>query len=75
MDMFSFVLGLLLGLGILPAVAELKHLNNNRNARKAAALQRLIDAEIARREADAWGIVRSPHTTGVDLTPDTDWSK
>jgi len=73
--MMLFALGVLLGIGIPYAIEELKLQRVLHQQRKAAKLNALVEAEIARREADAWGIVRTPHTTGVDLTPDTDWSK
>ena len=88
--MYLFILGFILGLGVIPALQEIHCQRIERRNRKAAAFNAAVAAEADRRELDAWGITRSPHTTGVDLTgwgtipesadrprstTDTDWSK
>jgi hypothetical protein len=72
--MYLFFLGVLLGIGLPLAANEIKLQLHMRKERKAATFKAAVEAEIQRREADAWGIVRTPHTTGVDFTPDTDWT-
>ena len=64
----AFMLGVLLGMGVPLAARSLNILLDNHRSRRTTAFNAAVDAEITRRELEQWGIVRSPHTTSVDLT-------
>lgn len=64
----AFMLGVLWGMALPLAVRSLNTLLNIRRSRRTTAFNAAVDAEITRRELEQWGIVRSPHTTSVDLT-------
>ena len=88
--MYLFILGVILGAGLVLAIQGLRRQVAKHRLNARAAFNAAVAAEADRRELDAWGITRSPHTTGVDLTgwgtipesadrprstADTDWSK
>jgi len=88
-ELYFLILGMVLGAGLVRLPAAIHQIIERRQLLKSLDFDRRIDAEIQRRELARWGIITTPHSTSVDLTPcdapesadrprstaDTDWAR